>query len=180
MAGHNKWKQIKNKKESIDKKKNRIFSKILAAITLAAREEKNPQFNPRLRSLIEKARQASLPQENIDRVIHKTNDKPLQELIIEAYGSGGVALSIYCITDNSNRTVAELRKLLSDFGARMAEQGSVGWIFQGETPQFSQKLEEVDMEKFVKLYKALEEYPDTQEIKTNLNPEQLQEILEEE
>jgi len=164
----------------VDKKKNRVFSKILAAITLAAREEKNPQFNPRLRSLIEKARAASLPQDNIERAIHKMSERPLLEIIIEAYGTGGVALLIPCITDNSNRTISELRKLLSDFGARMAEQGSVQWIFQGEAPQFFQTLPEVDLQKFSKLYEALHEYPDTQEIKMNIDPAQYKEITGEE
>ena len=130
MSGHNKWSQIKHQKSASDKKKSVVFSKVLNAITIAARDEANPQFNPRLRTLIEKAKENNIPQDNIERAIKKTKESDnLKEITVEAYGPGGSALIIDAITDNSNRTINELKFLLNENEAKMAEQGSVRWAF---------------------------------------------------
>src|SRR3989338_7322117 len=110
MAGHNKWKQIKVKKGVLDKKRSALFSKLLKAITVAARDEEKPEFNPRLKAVLERAKQANVPQENIERAIKKVRERAqnLEEILIEAYGPGGAAVIIEAITDNRNRTVQEI------------------------------------------------------------------------
>src|SRR3989338_11296018 len=109
MSGHSKWSQIKHKKGTTDQKRGQLFSKLLKAISIAAKKEPNPLYNPRLRSVIEKAKENSVPQENIERAISKASEeKNLDEVIIEAYGPEGAALIIQGVTDNTNRTVAEV------------------------------------------------------------------------
>lgn len=168
MSGHNKWSQIQHRKSATDKKRSAIFSKLLNAISVAARNEQNPDFNPRLRSLVEKAKENNVPQENIQRVIKKTDEADqLEELIIEAYGPGSVALIIECITDNRNRTISEIKHLLNENGAKFAEQGSVRWAFDGDRPRFPQKISAEDQEKVSRLIQKLEERDDVQKIFTN-------------
>lgn len=169
MSGHNKWSQIQHQKSVTDKKRGVLFSKILKAITIAARNETNPQFNPRLRSLIEKARENNVPQENIDRAIKKVSEsKNLEEIIIEAYGPVSIAMIIECITDNHNRTISEIKHLLNENEAKMAEVGSVKWAFDGDKPKFPQEISNIDREKINQLIQKLEERDDVQKIITNL------------
>ncbi|MEK9186468.1 MAG: YebC/PmpR family DNA-binding transcriptional regulator, partial [Patescibacteria group bacterium] len=98
MSGHNKWSQIQHKKGVVDKKRGATFSKLLNAVSIAARSGPNPDFNPRLRSVIEKAKENKVPQENIERAISKASEnKNLEELTIEAYGPEGSALIIEAI-----------------------------------------------------------------------------------
>lgn len=130
MSGHSKWTQIKHKKGATDKKRGELFSKLLKAVRAAARSEPNPDFNPRLRTAIETARAANVPTDNINRAVEGSKTKGLEDILIEAYGPGGVALLVPAVTDNRNRTVAELRKALSDFGGKVAEPGSVMWAFE--------------------------------------------------
>ena len=172
MSGHNKWSQIQHQKSATDKKRSVLFSKILNAIAIAARTESNPQFNPRLRSIIEKAKENNVPQENIERAIKKSsNEKELEELTIEAYGPGSIAMLIECITDNRNRTTNEIRHLLSENEAKMAEMGSVRWAFDDSKPKFPQEISNDDREKVLALIQKLEERDDVQKIMTNLkNP----------
>src|SRR3989344_524111 len=118
MSGHNKWSQIKNRKGVQDAKKSLTFSKLLAAIAVAAKSNPKPDANPRLRSVIEKAKENNVPLENIERAINKAAEqKDLQEVLIEAYGPEGVGILIEAITDNSNRTISEIRHLLDENGA---------------------------------------------------------------
>src|SRR3989344_8073236 len=131
MSGHSKWKTIRHKKESADQKRGQIFSKLINAISIASRTESNPQFNARLRAAIEKAKENKVPQENIERAIKRASeDKNLEELVIEAYGPEGAAILIEAITDNKNRAIAEIRKILNDNNAKIAVQGSVRWVFE--------------------------------------------------
>lgn len=173
MAGHSHWKQIKLKKALTDKKRGKIFSKMLNAITIAAKTEPNPDFNPRLRSLILKAKELQIPQESINRAIQKSKEKTslLEEILIECYGPSGIALIIEAITDKSSRTVNEIKNILKDFGGKLGEPGSVLWAFEKKenkwVPKFSQTVPENEKEKILKLIEILEDNDDVQEVYTN-------------
>lgn len=145
---------------------------MLAAISVAARTESNPDFNPRLKTAVETARANQVPNENIERAIKKSStEKALEEIVIEAYGPEKAALMIEAITDNRNRTLAEVRHLLSEHGAKAADPGSVRWLFDkgdnGWKPKFIQPLSPEGGEKFAILLRALEEHPDVQNVITN-------------
>lgn len=175
MSGHSHWAGIKHQKEITDKKRAKIFSKLLVAISVAARKEPDPNFNPRLRTAVQKAREASVPADNIDRAIKKTSDPSgaLEELLFEAYGPGGAALLISAISDKSNRTVQEVKNVLNENCGKWAEPGSVKWAFEpargGEswTAKFPLSLSKEDKEKLENLISALEDLDDVQEVFTN-------------
>ncbi len=137
MAGHSHWAGIKRKKEITDKKRGQIFSKLLKAISIVAKTEPNPQFNPILRAAIDKAKESQVPQDNIDRAIKRASEaaENLEELLIEAYGPEGAAILIEAITDSRNRTVSEVKKILKDHKAKWADQGSVLWAFAQNADQ---------------------------------------------
>ena len=173
MSGHSKWSQIKHQKGTADLKRGQLFSKLLKAISIAAKTEPNPQFNPRLRSAVEKAKENNVPQENIQRAINKASEeKNLEDLVIEAYGPEGIAIVIEAITDSKNRTVNELKNILSDRESKMATPGSVLWSFEkkenGWQAKFPQKISESASEKIKNLIAALEEHEDVQRIITNI------------
>ncbi|MBI3589236.1 MAG: YebC/PmpR family DNA-binding transcriptional regulator [Candidatus Liptonbacteria bacterium] len=179
MSGHNKWGQIKHQKEITDQKRGRVFSKLLNAVSIAARVDQNPQFNPQLRTAIQKAKDANVPNENIERAIKKTSEleRNLDELDLEAYGPGGSAILIEAITDNRNRTVAEIKKILSDYSGKWAESGSVTWAFEKKqinhetiwTPKFPQAIIDVnDSLKLKTLIKKLEAHEDIQKVFSNI------------
>lgn len=135
MAGHSKWAQIKHKKAHTDAKRGKIFTKIVKEISVAARlGGGDPEGNPRLRSAIEKAKEVNMPSENIKRAIMKgTGELPgttYEEITYEGYGPGGVAILIETLTDNKNRTVSEIRHILSKNSGNMGEAGCVSWIFE--------------------------------------------------
>lgn len=126
MAGHSHWAGIKHRKAITDAKRAKLFSKLLKAVSAAAKTEQNPDFNPRLRTAIEKARAAAVPAENIERAIKKAaEEKPMEELLFEAYGPGGAAILIEALADNRNRMVQEIKKILGDHGGKWAVGGSV-------------------------------------------------------
>lgn len=135
MSGHSKWSKVKYQKAIKDPKRAKAFSKLTALITVAARESGNIDSNSKLKMAVDKAKEFGMPKENIDRAINKAsgeldNGKKLDEIFCEAYGPGGSALLIQVITDNKNRTLAELRHLLQEHGAKMADTGSVSWMFK--------------------------------------------------
>jgi len=135
MSGHNKWSQIKHKKSKEDAKRGKAFGKLIKEITVAAREGGgNPDINPHLRLLLEKAKKINMPQENASRAIKRgTGELPganYVEYVYEGYGPHGIAVIIDALTDNKNRTVAELRHLFSENGGNLAESGSVSWMFE--------------------------------------------------
>ena len=173
MAGHSHWKQIKHQKGTADQKRGTLFAKLLRAITIAAREEPNPEFNPRLRTTILKAGTANVPRDTIDRAIERGRGSALtlEEIIMEAYGPGGVAILIKGITDNRARTIAEIKTILKNHNAKWAEPGSVRWAFAEEggeaRARFPQDLLEEDREKLAALVGALEERDDVQSVETN-------------
>lgn len=134
MAGHSKWAQIKHKKAATDAKRGKLFTKIVKEITVAARlGGGDPEGNPRLRTAIEKAKEVNMPAENIKRAIMKgTGELPgttYEEVIYEGYGPGGVAVLIETLTDNKNRTVSEIRHIMSKNGGSLGEAGCVSWMF---------------------------------------------------
>ena len=132
MSGHSKWSQIKHKKDVTDQKRGQIFSKLSKAITLAARRGIEPKSNIALSNAVEHARSMNMPNENIERAIKKVSDKngiQLEEVAVEAIGPGGIALRINGVTDNKNRTIAEIKKILTDHGAKMVQPGSISWMF---------------------------------------------------
>ncbi|MDO8537161.1 MAG: YebC/PmpR family DNA-binding transcriptional regulator [bacterium] len=176
MSGHSHWAGIKHKKGVADQKRGQAFSKLLAAISAAAKTEQNPEFNPRLRTAVEKAREAKVPAENIERAIKRGPEagENLEELIFEAYGPGGVAILIEAISDNKNRIVQEIKKALSEFGGKWAESGSVRWAFEPNADdrgkwiaKFSQEIGAEDKKKLQALVETLNECEGVQNIYTN-------------
>ncbi|MBI2024531.1 MAG: YebC/PmpR family DNA-binding transcriptional regulator [Candidatus Harrisonbacteria bacterium] len=172
MAGHSHWKQIKQQKGRADAARGALFSKLLAAISIAAKTEPNPDFNPRLRSAIEKAKENKVPLENIERAIKKASEeKDLAEFTIEAYGPEGIAIIIEGITDNTNRTTSEIRHLLDSNEAKMANPGSVLWGFEkaegGWKAKFPQAITSEGKQKLEDLVKILEDHNDVQKVITN-------------
>lgn len=169
MAGHNKWTQIKHQKSAADQKRGLLFSKLLNAITVASREEPDPQSNPRLRSLIERARVHGIPRAAIERARQRTpTTDNLAEVLLEAYGPAGIGLLIICITDNRNRTVAEIKHLLTKHGAKMADSGGVRWLFVDEQPKFPLSVDDRDRRGVEEIVQLLESRGDVQRVITNL------------
>ena len=178
MSGHNKWSQIKHKKGAVDKKKSLTFGKILAAISVAAKTNgADPSGNPRLRSLIEKAKENNVPNENIERALKRANEKELQEFLFEAYGPEGVAILVEAITDNPNRLIQELRTLAGEVGAKPADPGSVLWAFTksdyetGWVAKFPQPIPETTKQQLQNIIDAFEEHDSVQGVITSANNE---------
>ncbi len=135
MSGHNKWAKIKHKKAGTDAQRGKLFSRLIKEITIAARSGGGDvNGNPRLRLAVQTAKDNNMPADNIKRAIQRgTGELPgvqYEEITYEGYGPGGVALMIELVTDNKNRTVAELRHLLDRNNGKLAEAGSVAWMFQ--------------------------------------------------
>ena len=135
MAGHSKWANIRHRKGAQDAKRGKIFTKIIKEITVSARLGGGDQdSNPRLRKAVSNARSNNMPQENIIRAIKKGTGElegvAYEEMSYEGYGPNGIAIFIEVITDNKNRTVSELRHILSKNNGNLAEPGSVAWMFE--------------------------------------------------
>lgn len=134
MAGHSKWKQIKHKKALTDSRRAANWTKLIREITVAAKAGGgDPAGNPRLRLAIDTARGANMPNDNIERAIKKGTGElegvNYEEITYEAYGPAGVAVMLDCLTDNGNRTVADIRRILSRNGGNLGTAGSVAWMF---------------------------------------------------
>ena len=134
MSGHSKWSTIKRKKAVVDAKRGKIFTTLIKEITISAREAGGDvNSNPRLRQAISSARDSNMPQDNIKRAIMKgTGELPgitYEECTYEGFGPGGVAIFMEVVTDNKNRTVAEIRHLITKHGGNLGENGSVSWMF---------------------------------------------------
>lgn len=135
MSGHNKWAKVKHVKAKQDAIRGRVFTRIIKEITIAARMGGGDEAaNPRLRKAIQDAKGANMPASNIDRAIKKGTGEldgiSYEEVTYEGYGPGGIALIIDVVTDNRNRTVADIRHLFSKHGGNMAESGAVSWMFE--------------------------------------------------
>jgi YebC/PmpR family DNA-binding regulatory protein len=134
MAGHSKWKNIRNAKAATDKKRGVLFTKLIREITVAAKQGGgDPDGNPRLRTAIENARAQSLPKENIERAVKKGTGElegvDYSDVLYEAYGPGGVAIMVQALTDNPTRTVAEVRAKLTRGGGNLGMSNSVAFMF---------------------------------------------------
>ena len=136
MSGHSKWSTIKRAKGTADAKRGQQFTKLSKAITVAAKSGgADPAGNPRLKMAIDAARQANMPKDNIARAIERatnSNSENIDELIYEGYGPGGAAILMEVLTDNRNRTIAEVRSLLNKHGGSMGDAGSVSWMFKSQ------------------------------------------------
>ena len=132
MAGHSKFKNIQHRKGAQDKKRAKIFTRLIKELSVAARSSTDPASNPRLRSALAAARSANMPKDNIDRVLKKAEGgegEAYEEIRYEGYGPGGVAFIVEAMTDNRNRTASEIRSYFSKFGGTLAETGSVSFMF---------------------------------------------------
>jgi YebC/PmpR family DNA-binding regulatory protein len=134
MSGHSKWSTIKRKKGAEDAKRGKIFTRVAREITVAARNGGgDPGTNPTLRLAMDKARDANMPKDNIERAIKRGTGEleggQLEEVFYEGYAPHGVALLVKCLTDNRNRTLAEVRRIFNRSGGNLAEAGAVTWMF---------------------------------------------------
>jgi YebC/PmpR family DNA-binding regulatory protein len=134
MAGHSKWANIQHRKGAQDKKRGKLFTKLIREITVAAKMGGgDPDSNPRLRLAIDKAKAQSMPKDNIERAVKRgageLDGSDYQEIRYEGYGPSGTAVMVDCLTDNRNRTVAEVRHAFSKFGGNLGADGSVNYLF---------------------------------------------------
>jgi YebC/PmpR family DNA-binding regulatory protein len=174
MSGHNKWSKIKHKKAATDVEKSKIFSKIVRLITVEAKKAGGNKNNPGLRSAIEKAREVNMPSDNIERAIKKGasgNTEHMETLTYEAYGPGGCAIIIDTLTDNRNKTAAEIKYILSQNGANLAEIGAASWAFSktrgGWTANTTVAIDESAIQTLGNIIKELEDCDEVQEVFTN-------------
>jgi len=134
MSGHSHFRTVMHKKGLADAKRSQVFSKLAKELTVAAKEGGTDlQANPRLRTVIEKAKAANMPADNIERALKKATGEDagrLEEVLLEAYGPGGVAILIAAITDNKNRTLGEIKQILQKNQGKMVEGGAVRWLFE--------------------------------------------------
>lgn len=183
MAGHSRWAQIKHKKALTDVKRGQLFSKTIREITVAAREGgPHAESNPRLRAALERARSAGLPKDNVERALARASGKgsgaDLQEFLYEVIGPGGAYVLVEGITDNKNRTLADIKQTLSKHDAKLVTPNSLLWSFEkvwtGEgrdyRPKTAVKMSEGEKEKLTALLDELLEQDDVQEVYTNTNP----------
>lgn len=151
MSGHNKWSTIKRKKGANDAKRSKIFSKIIKDITIAVKESgPDPEANPRLRLAISNAKGASMPKDNIQRAINKGKEKDatnFEELSYEGYAPHGIAVFVEAMSDNTQRTVSNVRAIYNKYNGNMGKNGSLSFIFDRKGI-FSIKTGEIDLEEF--------------------------------
>jgi YebC/PmpR family DNA-binding regulatory protein len=155
MSGHSHWATIKHKKGAIDAKRGKLFSKLSRAIIIAARHGGgDPETNLKLRYAIDKARQVSMPKDNIERAIKRGTGEvegmTFEEITYEGYGPGGVAILVDVLTDNRNRTASEIRKIFERHGGKMASAGAVGYLFERKG-LFSIEASAIDEDKLLSI-----------------------------
>ena len=175
MSGHNKWSQIKHKKAITDGKRSKIFGKLSKLIALEAKKAQGNLASPGLRAVIERAKKESMPADNIDRAVKKGaggDAGNMESVLFEAYGPSGCAILIEGLTDNKNRTVQEIKHILSVNGSELAGMGSATWAFEknlagGWTPKTTIPLSDEDGEKLMTLVDQLEENDEVQNVFTN-------------
>ena len=176
MSGHNKWSQIKHKKDITDAKKSKIFSKLVRYIAVEAKLSEGKE-SPGLRAAIEKAKKINMPSDNIERAIKKASEPGahMDAIHYEAHGPGGVGIIIETLTDNKNRVVQDIKHILAKNNFVLGGIGSVTWAFQKEKtpegliwkPNMLIPLSDTDLELLDKLVEELEENDDVQDVFTN-------------
>ncbi len=181
MSGHSKWSTIKRKKALTDAKKGQLFSKLSKLIEIAAKKGADPKTHFSLKAVVDKAKVSNMPVANIEKAIKKGSGllgggaSSLEEILYEAYGLGGVAILVAGVTDNKNRTTAEIKHILAEHGASLSGVGSVKWLFEtkieeGEVkwlPKQIIKLNEADDNKLLALLSDLDDQEDVSEVYTN-------------
>jgi YebC/PmpR family DNA-binding regulatory protein len=175
MSGHNKWSKIKHKKGNEDAKKSKVFSKISRLITMQSKISNGDINSPNLKSAIEKARVVNMPNDNIQRAVKKgigSDSGNMESVLYEAYGPGGSAIIIDGLTDNKNRTGAEVKHILSKNGLALASQGSASWAFENIDgiwkPKNTINIEQKEAERLKSIIEEFEENDDIQNIYTNI------------
>ncbi len=162
MSGHSKWSQIKRAKGVADAKKGQIFGKLGKLISIAAKDGGDPAKNMKLQNVIDAAKAANMPKENIERAIKRATEKgaaTLQEITVKALGPGGAGITIEAITDNSNRTIGELKMIFTNHGATMVQ-----WV-----PDFPMDLDESSKAALLELMNDIDDNEDVKDIHTNAN-----------
>jgi YebC/PmpR family DNA-binding regulatory protein len=174
MSGHSKWSTIKHKKSAVDAKRGKVFSKLAQLIAVESKIANGDVNSPSLKTLIEKAKCSNMPKEKIERAIAKGaggESSNGEQITYEMYGPGGVALLIETYTDNRNRTVAELKHLVSKLGYQLAEPGAASWAFEKEGIEWKASttipIEKEVQEKLESLVASLEEHEDVECVYTN-------------
>ena len=174
MSGHNKWSKIKRQKEKTDAQKSKIYGKMVRLITVEAKKAGGNIESPGLKAVIERAKAANVPSDNIERAVKKFSEggAVMESIVYEAYGPGGCALVIETLTDNRNRVSNEIKHILSEEGYSLAGIGSATWAFThnpGEEwiAQTTIPLSDEDGEKLSNLIDKLEENDDVQNVYTN-------------
>ncbi|MDE2071376.1 MAG: YebC/PmpR family DNA-binding transcriptional regulator [Patescibacteria group bacterium] len=174
MAGHSKWAKLKHTKGKTDAQRAKLFSKLVRAISIEAKAAKGDRNAPGVRVAIQKAKEANMPADNIERALQKASGDGAQSerIVYEAYGPGGCAMVIEAYTDSRNRTSAELKHLLSQHGATLANPGAAMWAFaknaEGKLePTAPTELSNEDAQKMADLSDALEEHDDVSEVYTS-------------
>lgn len=183
MAGHSKWNNIKNRKGAIDAQKSKKFAQAAKIIRIAVKEGKsdNPKFNPALRLALDKARAVNMPNEKIKKALDRGMGRSesgavVQELLYEGYGPNGVGILVEAVTDNPNRSAAEIKYIFSRNGGSLSGTGSAKFLFevegQGEdrryVPKMPQELDQSQIEEIEALADALKEYEDVEEVYTTV------------
>ncbi len=174
MSGHNKWSKIKHKKAATDAARSKVFSKHSALIAMESRKANGDTNSPGLAAAIERAKKDSMPKDNIERAVAKgagAGGAAIEEVMFEGYGPGGVALLIQAVTDNNNRTSAEIRATFSKNGLEMGTPGSAAWAFEknaegDHVPTNPMELDDETGEKLASFIEKLEENDDVTNVYT--------------
>lgn len=178
MSGHSKWANIKRAKGANDVKRAKVFTKLSRAITVAVRKGNgaDPEANPSLRKAIDDARAANVPKDNIERAIAKgggaDNGQEMEDITLEGYGPSGVAILIKVLTDNRNRTLSEVRSVLTKLGGSLGAPGSAAYIFGAdpENPSFAISVSDLETaQKVLNIIGALEDLDDVQKVFSNFD-----------
>lgn len=174
MSGHSKWSSIKHKKAVVDAKRGKEFGKLAHLITVESRLAGGDPSTPSLKAVIDKAKAANMPKDNIERAIQKGvggDGGTMDAITYELYGPAGVAILVDTLTDNRNRTVQELKHLVATLGYQLAEPGAASWAFEKEGGEMkattTTSVTGEDEEKLSSLIDAIEEHTDVQQVYTN-------------
>lgn len=174
MSGHNKWSKIKHKKAATDSQKSKIFGKLAKLISVESKKARGDTNSSGLRNAIEKAKQSNMPTDNINRAIQKgktDTSTDLEEVLYEVYGPGGVAIIILGLTDNRNRTAAEIKHILTKQDLSLAEPGAAIWAFEKIGEEYKAKTTaQISYGENVKLENVVEiilDHEDVQNVYTN-------------
>ncbi|MCH8049961.1 YebC/PmpR family DNA-binding transcriptional regulator [Patescibacteria group bacterium] len=176
MSGHNKWSKIKHKKAATDAEKSRVFSKHARLIMMESQKVNGDVNSPQLKTVIEKAKKDNMPQDNIKRAVSKgvgTNIEQIEEVTYEVYGPGGSALIISGVTDNKNRTAAEIKHILSQKNLSLAQPGAALWAFEKKDGKWEAKtkihLNDEDGDTLKDVLDLLEDHVDVKSVYTNVD-----------